>query len=183
MKASFIEIVTILGIITNLASGHGYMKSPRSRNFKAKEDGLWYGGSGTDPIPESCPHCLNLGGSLARCGITGSHNYDYPKNAYGGSLAWETQQSYAVGAIIDIESVITAHHKGHIEVKACPMTDTSSVASQACFDAHPLEFVSDEIYNAPKDTNYPGRAYLAPKHIAQSDPSGKHRIDSLQSNS
>ena len=105
--------------------------------------------------------------------MVGDHNYDYPKSYTGSPLEWSTQSVYAVGSTIDIESVITAHHKGHIEVKACPMSYPGEVASQACFDSHPLEFISDELYGAPKDLNYPIRAYLAPKLMAQADSSGK----------
>ena len=122
----------------------------------------------------SCPHCINLGGSLARCGITGGRNYDHPMNFDGAPLQWSTESNYDAESIIDIDTVITTHHKGHIEVKACPMaTQDGNVASQSCFDSHPLEFVSDELYGAPKDVNYPGRAYLAPKYMTQTDTSGK----------
>ena len=110
---------------------------------------------------------------MARCGLTGERNYDHPMNFNGGPLQWTTESTHAVGSIIDIDTVITAHHKGHIEVKACPMTNQGDVPSQSCFDSHPLEFVSDELYGAPKDANYPGRAYLAPPGMTQSDNSGK----------
>ena len=111
---------------------------------------------------------------MASCGITGGRNYDHPVNSNGGPLQWSTESNYDVGAVIDIDTVITAHHKGHIEVKACPMaTQDGQVARQSCFDSHPLEFVSDELYGAPKDVNYPGRAYLAPKDVTQTDASGK----------
>ena len=46
-------------------------------------------------------------------------------------------------------------------------------ATQACFDANPLVFESDDLYGAPKDPNYPGRGYIAPPEIAQADNSGK----------
>ena len=90
-------------------------------------------------------------------------------------MPWQTQDTYVSGSIIDIETVVTAHHKGHIEVKACPIQNPGlEVATQDCFDAHPLTFVSDELYGAPIDTNYPGRAYLAPPEITQvdDDPDG-----------
>lgn len=48
---------------------------------------------------------------------------------------------------------------GHFEVKACPIV-TGEVATQACFDAYPLTFVSDDFYDAPADPHYPGRAYI-----------------------
>ena len=48
----------------------------------------------------------------------------------------------------------------HFEYRACPINSAGVVATQECFDNHPLEFVSDETYNMPKDDNYPIRAYI-----------------------
>jgi hypothetical protein len=64
--------------------------------------------------------------------------------------------------------VLTAHHKGHFVLKACSISP-GEIPSQACFDANPLEFVSDELYGAPKDVNFPERAYIAPPDIAIKD--------------
>ena len=106
------------------------------------------------------PHCLNIGGTEARCGKVGDHNYDYPPNAIGdGTLSPVIQACYNAGATIDIESVLTAHHKGHFEVKACAISP-GEVATQACFDSSPLTFVSDELYGAPPDPMFPERAYI-----------------------
>ena len=44
--------ITFLNMMTDMVLGHGYMKSPRSRNFKAYEDGVWWGGTSNDPKPE-----------------------------------------------------------------------------------------------------------------------------------
>ena len=119
---------------------------------------------------------------MARCGLTGANNYDRPMNFNGGPLGWTTESTYAVGSIIDIDTVLTAHHKGHIEVKACPMmaNNLGDIPSQSCFDSHPLEFVFDELYSAPKDVNYPGRAYLAPPGMTQNDNSGKSTMRRLR---
>jgi len=162
-KAIALPILAIIAIFIDGISGHGYMKSPRSRNYVAARDGVWWGGDDTTPKKESCPQCLNRGGSTSRCGIdvTESHNYDTPLNYNSGPLAWNTQSSYVAGSVIDIESVLTAHHKGHFEIKACPV-NPGEVATQACFDLNPLEFVSDELYGAQQDSNYPVRAYIAP---------------------
>jgi len=54
---------------------------------------------------------------------------------------------------------LTAHHKGHFEFKACPI-QPYEVATPGCFDAHPLTFISDTLYGANKDNNYPNRAYI-----------------------
>jgi len=112
---------------------------------------------------------LNLGGSLARCGLVGERNYDFPQNYFGNNLEWDSQAVYpAGGATITIEAVLTAHHKGHFVLKACPVSPLET-PSQACFDAHPLEFVNDELYGAPKDMNFPERAYIAPPDVAIAD--------------
>lgn len=135
---------------------HGYLKSPRSRNYAANQDGKWSGGTANDPKIETCPHCLNQGGI---CGTTGNSNYNTPLNTFGDPMPVNIQANLQQGQEIDLSMVITAHHKGHIEYKACAI-QPGEVPTQDCFDAHPLEFVEDKIYNFPKDTNYPERAYI-----------------------
>ena len=76
---------------TPQADAHGYLKSPRSRNYYAKVEGKWSGGTESDPAVETCPHCLNIGGTEARCGFVGDHNYDLPPNAVGGIMPAVTQ--------------------------------------------------------------------------------------------
>ena len=157
-----ISIITANLLATSLAPGadaHGYLLTPRSRNYRAHVDGKWSGGTASTPAVESEPQSLNIGGSEASCGIVGGRNYDYPRNALNGNLVEVAQECYEEGAIISIESVLTAHHMGHFEVKACPIT-TGEVATQECFNANPLTFVSDNFYNAPVDPLYPGRAYI-----------------------
>jgi len=75
-------ISTVLVLSTSLAihggyhvvvDAHGYLKSPRSRNYVASVDPIWWGGTETDPAPENCPHCLNIGGTEARCGKVGKY--------------------------------------------------------------------------------------------------------------
>ena len=133
------------------ADAHGYLKSPRSRNYVANRDGKWWGGTANDPKIEDCPHCLNQGGI---CGTTGGRNYNTPLNTFGDPMPVNIQATFQQGQEIDLSAVITAHHKGHFEYKACPI-QPGEVPTQACFDVHPLEFVQDKIYDAPKDTNYP----------------------------
>ena len=48
MKA-LIQLIAIQGAIRSVF-GHGYMKTPRSRNFVAYADGVWWGGD--DSIPK-----------------------------------------------------------------------------------------------------------------------------------
>jgi predicted carbohydrate-binding protein with CBM5 and CBM33 domain len=57
---------------------HGYLLTPRSRNYRAtaSEDGKWYGGTATTPAVEVEPQSLNIGGTEARCGKVADRNYD-----------------------------------------------------------------------------------------------------------
>jgi chitinase len=140
-------------------SAHGYLKSPRSRNYYAHTDGKWWGGTDYDPKPENCPHCLNIGGTEARCGLIEDRNYDYPMNSLGGNMPPVVQACYKPGAVVEFETMLTAYHMGHFEYYACPIS-AGEVPTQACFDAHPLTFVSDTNYGAVPDPNYPERAYI-----------------------
>jgi len=137
--------------------GHGYLKTPRSRNYVAYMDGVWYGGTTTTPAKESEPQSANRKAATATCGVIGGRNYDYPKNVFGGALAPKPQACYQPGQIIDVEVTLTAHHKGHYEFKMCPIS-LGEVPTQACFDANPLTFISG--HGANFDPNYPERAYI-----------------------
>ena len=141
------------------ADAHGYLKSPRSRNYVANQESVWWGATTNDPLPESDPQSLNRGGASAQCGRINDRNYDLPKNALGGLMKANVQECYEEGSIIDLKVFLTAHHDGHFEFHACPITH-GEVPSKSCFQDHPLEFVEDVLFNAPKDPNFPSRAYL-----------------------
>lgn len=117
---------------------------------------------GTYP-KESCPHCANRGGV---CGNTGGgHVYDIPTNVNGGVVPANPQATYSQGQEIELDLVLTAHHKGHFEFNACPLSDATQAPTTSCFQQYPLEFVSDPLYGAVKDVNYPNRAYIAPSTL------------------
>mmetsp|Transcript_40066 Transcript_40066/g.58565 ORF Transcript_40066/g.58565 Transcript_40066/m.58565 type:complete len:113 (+) Transcript_40066:663-1001(+) len=80
---SMAPLISILLFSTSV-SGHGYLFSPRSRNLVAFQDGQWWPLTADLPKKENCPHCLNVGGTKARCGITSNRNYDSPQNGKGG---------------------------------------------------------------------------------------------------
>ncbi|KAK1734442.1 lytic polysaccharide monooxygenase [Skeletonema marinoi] len=167
-------------IFTSLASnvhGHGHLVSPRSRNYVAKQDGAYWPADETTSYPEDCPHCLNVGGTEASCGLTADRNYDYPKNALGGNLAPAVQACYAGGDVVELDVVLTAHHMGHFSYKACAI-NAGEVASQECFDSNPLTFVEDVLYGSLPDPNYPNRAYIprADSAIIQKDNSGDYKF-------
>ena len=159
-------------------SAHGYLKTPRSRNLVAYQDKNWEtflsgGGTSNDPSPEDCPHCLNRGGILAQCGISSGmtngvpllRNYDSPLNIEGNDMLPNVQGVYKEGSIITIDVLVTTHHKGHFEFAICPIHDNVApmeIPTEECFARHKLQFVSDELYGAPFDSQYPYRGYLAP---------------------
>ena len=65
-----------------------------------------------------------------------------------------------------MEVLVTTHHKGHFVFSLCPIEvkrgKAMPVPTKKCFKEHKLTFVSDELYGAPPDPNYPERAYIAP---------------------
>lgn len=97
-----------------------------------------------------------------------SRNYDYPKNAIGGDLAFNTQACYGEEDVIEMDVILTAHHMGHFAYKACAISE-GEVASQECFDNNPLTFVEDVLYGSLPDSDYPNRAYIPRKEFSDLD--------------
>jgi len=168
-RALFFIAASGIMLHSRRAEGHGYLASPRSRNLVAFEGTSWVSQTANDPEPETCPQCLNLGGSLGRCGVVNTRSYDLPRNAVGGLMESNVQATYERGAKIVVDVILTAHHKGHFTFSACPIAH-GEVPSQACFDEHRLTFVEDMLNGAKLDPNYPERAYLAP--FEASEPEG-----------
>ena len=158
-------IICILSLLPRQATSHGYLSSPKSRNFYAFENINWYKPTSSDPEPETCPHCLNRGGALAQCGITGSRNYDTPRNAHGKIMKPTIQATWKQGQEVVIDVILTAHHKGHFVFSACPIENIGEIPTQQCFDAYPLMFVQDLSHGGVTDPLYPERAYIAPSDI------------------
>lgn len=80
------------------------------------------------------------------------------------------QGVYVAGSVIDIEVVVTTHHRGHFEFRACPIDEDvvpMQVPTRECFEENVLMFVSDDLYQAPIDVRYPERGYIAPASVAQ----------------
>ena len=156
----------LLILIASTAHGHGYLKFPRSRNFVAYEDGKSWTNDPEIPSKEDCPHCLAR--NEGACGITGRRDYKIPKNYLGDPMQLNIQWTYDEGDIIELEVVLTAHHMGHFEYSACPLSSHGEIPTSSCFDSHKLEFVEDVLYDAPKDPTYPDRAYIAPRSVINS---------------
>ena len=143
----------------------------RSRNYIASQDGVWSGGSSTTYPKEDCPHCASIGGTAGQCGVIGDTNYDDNLNVFGKLLPPAPQEQYSQGQVIQVDVVLTAHHLGHFEFSACPI-ERGGVATANCLKKYPLKFVSDPLYGAPKDPDYPYRAYIAPANYAKRDSVG-----------
>jgi len=114
-SSSFFCLLLVLVPLAPLASGHGYLSSPHSRNPLAFQDTVWWPLTENDPEPETCPHCLNRGGSRMQCEISedpqGARNYDSPKNALGWSMPPMVQATYNQGQEVVPDVTLTAHHK------------------------------------------------------------------------
>lgn len=103
--------------------------------------------------------------------MIGDTNYDDNLNVFGKPMSPAPQAQYSQGQVIEVDVVLTAHHMGHFEFSACPI-EAGGVATASCLEKYPLEFVSDPLYGAPKDTNYPYRAYIAPPAYSKTDSVG-----------
>ena len=142
---------------------HGLLTSPAGRQYKASLD------RGQTLQYEDCPHCMNRGGVCGVSQTDASKNYLYPKDNFGNVIVPTVDECYSPGQDIVLKFVLTAHHRGHIEVKLCP---DHLNPTQACFDQYPLEFLEDQSYSerANKDSNHPDRGYLHPNNGRANPP-------------
>ena len=144
----------------SVVESHGGLLSPRSRNQVAREEGTNVAQPGV-PAKEYCWHCLNRSNGM--CGAIDGNDYDKWVDSTGEPMPWKPQATYQRGEIITVETAITAHHWGHIELHACPKGRQST---QGCLDQYPLEFFEDVSHGMPQDPSYPERGYLAGKHTS-----------------
>jgi len=157
--ASLLAALELLGLAQ--VQGHGFLKTPRSRNFVAQEDGTWSGGAGSAGIPqkETCHHCLNVKESQNLCGKGNANTlYDHWKDINGVPMEWSSQAVYEEGQEFIVESVLTTNHAGHMEIWLCPMGDDST---QECLHQNAATMVRDELHGGPADWRYPERGYFA----------------------
>lgn len=138
-------------LLVSEVRGHGKLTVPASRN---QIDGA-----------AGCAHCLNGGGP---CGDGSSGKFlDY----YAGP-----QATWTAGSIVPITVHVTAHHRGHYEMRVCDQVLNSSVADpDACLNKWVLERASPEEAGftdcqpgdqrppcVPIDPRHPERFYLPP---------------------
>jgi len=139
ISVSLMALLLALLSIAPTVQAHGFLKSPRSRNYVANQNGQEYN-----------LHSLNRKAGQETCGRSQTRNY----NNWSSNIV----NTYNCGQQIDVEVEIRAHHNGHFELKACPIS-LGQTASQACFDRNRLRFISGA---RSGDTNYSHRAYLPP---------------------
>eukprot|EP00889_Picochlorum_renovo_P001640 jgi/Picre1/28670/NNA_004070.t1 len=142
MIFAFFRALVLCTTLT-VVSGHGYLKLPESRNFKANSD--------------YCPHCLNAGGPGA---VYSAHGSNFPDAKYGicgdpfdqerrkhevGGEFWtgEATARYTKGQVIKILVKSEANHNGLFEFFLCKINgitgqDERNQLTQACFNKHPL---------------------------------------------
>ena len=71
-------------------------------------------------------------------------------------MPWVSVAEYKAGQIIDVTSYLDTHHNGHMEIRACPDGEASTLE---CFNkpGNALTFVEDVMWGMPADPSYPER--------------------------
>ena len=155
----FATFILTLSSIADIAKAHGFLKSPRSRNYYASVEGADWGGSPGQPLKEYCPHCLNKKNIDQVCSTGQAQNYDTWTDTTGKPIPWLSQGVYTEGQEIIIEATLTTNHAGHFDIYICP---DGSKSDQACFLENPLTLLEDMLHGGPVDDHYPERAYVSP---------------------
>ena len=108
-----------------------------------------------------------------------TRNYDIPMNYKGEPMPPNIQATYTEGDVIDVEVMVTTHHKGHFVFSACPIVPSAvgygvlhdvppnQVPDEDCFKRYKLTLVEDTLFNANIDKRFPERVYIAPASNAE----------------
>eukprot|EP00041_Stephanoeca_diplocostata_P016952 m.336572 g.336572 ORF g.336572 m.336572 type:complete len:454 (-) comp20539_c0_seq3:6354-7715(-) len=166
-------VVLLVSMLAQGAQGHAFMSVPIARN--------WYARITPSSNVEYCPHCKSGGGVGGTSGIVSPFPYPEtvntsarhglcgdPKNGNERYLAnGPITQNYTQGQTIDIELTIRTHHRGHMEMFLCDMsqvTTAEGVVTQECLNQYPLRRDPTDNAISPVDTRdgYEGRYYLEP---------------------
>jgi len=165
-NAALLALTTLSFNLISVAEGHGYLKTPRSRNFYARDiisTGECSGNAGCPP-GEYCSHCLNTNTGV--CGQSTTYNYEtvnwLDKN--GDPMPWLSQGTYEEGGLVQVDSYLDTHHNGHMEIRACVIDDTDPVscATPDDFEGNELHFVRDLIH--PEATGMHPPMYADPSY-------------------
>lgn len=180
----------LLLLLPVLASGHGYLARPASRNLLKSRAGQ-----------EVCPHCLQSGGpenvkargndTWPSRGVPGSHGLcgdpvqgrknpaSFAEEAY--IVSGEAQESFVAGQVVEFRVSVTAHHHGHYEFRLCEKPlDALHFAmpgeAQKCLDGWLLKRAQlkegcgpgkGDTDCQPLDERHPERWYLPPATLTQ----------------
>eukprot|EP00904_Undaria_pinnatifida_P004815 jgi/Undpi1/1463/HiC_scaffold_11.g04854.m2 len=90
----------------------------------------------------------------------GSNTYSTPNRE------WEVLGSFQSGQVLEMDLIMNTNHMGHCEFFICnsaDLDDPEGVATQECFNKHPLTRAPDDGSASPIDPNYPGRYYVDPE--------------------
>eukprot|EP01066_Platyproteum_vivax_P006390 Platyproteum_vivax@DN2193_c0_g1_i1.p1 len=110
---------------------------------------------------------LEPNGVAVRHGVCGdpSQNDVDGTNFYNTPLKnYPVQGVFLAGGEIEIEVILTAHHRGHFEFLLCDAEGLSDeeVLNQECFNKYPLTRAYKVKDHSPIDTRYPDRFYVPP---------------------
>lgn len=156
-----------------LVAGHGYLKTPRSRNWYAHDNisTKECTESAGCPKQEHCQHCLNTNDGV--CGKSTTLNYETSAwlDKDGNPMPWFSQnqgEEYAEGGAITVASYLDTHHNGHMEIRACVVDDAdpNKCTTPEEFVRNELHFISDNREGGlnppmPADPSYPERGMYA----------------------
>jgi len=135
-----ILVGVLLNSLISGVFGHGYLAEPPARNA------MWrYGFANPVNYNDNELYCggfsVQWDQNKGKCGICGD-GFSEPQprthesgGKYGNGII---AQRYTMGQTIDIEIDISANHWGHFELKLCPTNGKTHLATQECFDKHPL---------------------------------------------
>ena len=150
LDSSVFYVLTLSSFLTvSVVDGHGYLKSPRSRNWVAQEDGVNTRGEQSSGKPEQdfCPHCLNTKATNDLCSVGNAATlYDKWNDINGDPMPWTSQAVYDEGDEITVEAVLATNHAGHMDMYLCPDGNDST---QECLWANPVTLVRDELHGGP----------------------------------
>ena len=91
-----------------LIEGHGFLSSPRCRNFYAHQEGTSGAARAGVPPKEFNHNNINRKQVNQVCG-TMTQNYDDYRDSLGNPMPWIPQGVYSAGQDIDIEIMLTQH--------------------------------------------------------------------------
>ena len=130
-------VATAVIMFPRPAGAHGYLADPAARNVQRNSD--------------SCPACLNAGGSWVsgasrRFGMCGDPWNGAKRHEAFGKLAHPPRiaRRYREGQVMSVRVDLTANHMGRWSLRLCPLPGSATPSverrylSQRCFDRHLL---------------------------------------------